>query len=866
MKSMRQLLATLVLVLASIPHPLCAQSRNDASYLFVLKEKAVFKNRSTVNGNVAVTHAGGYLSLGRGTRFTGQTQAVADRAKLGAGSQVFDLFTNDLRHARTGVSIVGTLTTPVPPPVFVSEPLLLPDPFDPANFPAAFPVQCGGQNVRGKLGEAFDLAPGTYDKVVVARGGRLTLHAGTYNFCSLRAVRADVAVTGPVTLNVHDRLVIGGTGSLVPVGAGLSADDVQINVEGRGVRVGPRATFNARVFAPHATLAIGRQAHVVGHFVARKLGSDARFSADPPRGCGDGVLSAGETCEPPGVPEPPNQQLCRSDCTFCGDGVVNGGEECDDGNSDPDDGCDNDCLLAPLPQCALEVTKSCAVLPPPPMGSDCQGGVVSMKLEYTGEGCAATTNDQGGKAQCSGDPALAAPVAVVLTGDPSVATVSPTGEVLGLGDVVTITATGQKLRADTGLAIEQGGATLQSLSIHTSCSQPLNVGDQFGSLRLVELTSRNGGTVTLPPPPVPAAQCELTGPPPPPHCKGGVTALALRYIGGDCTISPNDQSGKATCSGNAGAAEPVEVVLVGGPSDAALSPTGEVVGIGDLVIITATDNTLDSATELEIRQGGAVLQSISIHTSCSQPLNLGDRFGGVEVVGMATTDGGEVWAGSPVQYTYEVTNTSSAAVTDVAVVDDELGEVPGSPVSQIDPGETVTLEATAFITEDTINVATVTGDLVGDGLCEAMDSAQVTVVPPPPLPVSCTADSKLASMTLRYTGEGCAASDNPQGGKATCTGDAAFTSPVRILVRDAKKANIIYADQSGVQLGGSVAAAASNAGKTKLGAQTLVRTFNTAGALVEEDAIHTSCSQPLAVGDHFGSFEVVGLELTPGGS
>jgi hypothetical protein len=55
------------------------------------------------------------------------------------------------------------------------------------------------------------------------------------------------------------------------------------------------------------------------------VGSLLVFSA-PVRSqvCGDGVIDAGETCDPPNpVPNPVTHQTeCRPDCTFCGDGVT----------------------------------------------------------------------------------------------------------------------------------------------------------------------------------------------------------------------------------------------------------------------------------------------------------------------------------------------------------------------------------------------------------------------------------------------------------------------------------------------------------------------------------------------------------------
>ena len=53
--------------------------------------------------------------------------------------------------------------------------------------------------------------------------------------------------------------------------------------------------------------------------------------------CGDGVIDAGETCDPPNLAPNPvtGQTECRLDCTFCGDGVVqpNDVETCDLGSN-----------------------------------------------------------------------------------------------------------------------------------------------------------------------------------------------------------------------------------------------------------------------------------------------------------------------------------------------------------------------------------------------------------------------------------------------------------------------------------------------------------------------------------------------------
>ncbi len=64
--------------------------------------------------------------------------------------------------------------------------------------------------------------------------------------------------------------------------------------------------------------------------------------------CGDGVVDTDEECDDGG-----ESTTCDSNCTFaeCGDGTLNttAGEECDDGNTQPDDGCNATCQIEQEP-------------------------------------------------------------------------------------------------------------------------------------------------------------------------------------------------------------------------------------------------------------------------------------------------------------------------------------------------------------------------------------------------------------------------------------------------------------------------------------------------------------------------------------
>ena len=123
----------------------------------------------------------------------------------------------------------------------------------------------------------------------------------------------------------------------------------------------------------------------------------------------------------------------------------------------------------------------------------------------------------------------------------------------------------------------------------------------------------------------------------------------------------------------------------------------------------------------------------------------------------------------------------------------------------------------------------------------------------------CSGDTKLGSLTMEYTGEPCQNPlPNPQSGKATCTGTLDDNEPVRIVAttKDGKKT---YFDSgtATIEIGDAFDIAAAAAGEDKLGADTLVKIYNSSGTLIQTVMFHTSCSQLIAVGDEFGALEIV---------
>jgi hypothetical protein len=114
---------------------------------------------------------------------------------------------------------------------------------------------------------------------------------------------------------------------------------------------------------------------------------------------------------------------------------------------------------------------------------DSDGMPISLTLEYTGGGCAATNHNQDPfKVDCSGsiNPSLA----ITVTTSTSDYIITPT--TVNLNQTFTVTKSGGvRLNSEVDLALTNVGGT-EDISFHTSCSQPLEYGDVFGSLTLVD--------------------------------------------------------------------------------------------------------------------------------------------------------------------------------------------------------------------------------------------------------------------------------------------------------------------------------------------------------------------------------------------
>jgi hypothetical protein len=403
-----------------------------------------------------------------------------------------------------------------------------------------------------------------------------------------------------------------------------------------------------------------------------------------------------------------------------------------------------------LVDCSAPPPPPVCALPGDPVGTPCDGKLVDMVLEYNGQACQdPLANPQSGEAQCEGDATGATDVGVIYTGAFSNRqTVSPASGIND-GDRIRVTATWfGGLFPNQEFKIVDSGGVRQTVEFHVSCSQPLALGDEFGSFKLVEFTTKEGTQVALPVgDPGPFDACEVPLAPPGPHCTSDLQSLTLVYIGDflglGCTVS-NPQGGWASCSG---VADPGDPVSVGVGYGLAAEPTS-LIEFGDLVTITEVGGgDLSTFADLQVAGAGGS-QTILIKTSCYKPLSLGDRFGSFVVFGMDRQDEGPITLGGNVQYQYTVTNPNTSTVDNITVTDDQLGVIASG--ESIGPGGMATFVRNATLFGTTTNVATATGDVGGDICTPGTDSVTVGVLAPAPGSFTCS--EPITELTLIWNG------------------------------------------------------------------------------------------------------------------
>ena len=302
-------------------------------------------------------------------------------------------------------------------------------------------------------------------------------------------------------------------------------------------------------------------------------------------------------------------------------------------------------LVNPL-ECELQVDKTCCVTQPALPDLDiCEGDVVRMVMEYTGDKCSNSSNDQGRAFRCYGRRRLGEPADITILKDAGIITATPDSNIQK-GDLVEFTSSTGTLQNRTKWKTKDQWWRRQIVKLDTSCERALKCGDQFGAWKLVELESTEGGVVDCsapPPPPVCALPNDPVGTP----CDAKAVAMVLDYTGQTCQSPlPNPQNGEASCSGDATGASNVGVIYTGQFAwKTQISPASGI-NDGDRIRVTSSHNGgLFPNQSYKIVDDSGILQEIAFHTSCSQPLALGDEFGSFKLVEFTTKAGTQVSLG-----------------------------------------------------------------------------------------------------------------------------------------------------------------------------------------------------------------------------
>ncbi|WP_172820632.1 SdrD B-like domain-containing protein [Cognaticolwellia beringensis] len=200
----------------------------------------------------------------------------------------------------------------------------------------------------------------------------------------------------------------------------------------------------------------------------------------------------------------------------CSDSGMNGPEDCGapQGNSKNNEaGLLNSWLLDGLagengvalvcnsPTDPIATAETCAY--EMPTNASCDSKPVNVSLRYLGGDCV-ISNTQGGKAECivggtAGDN-VRIKVSNGKTGGKAKVFLDTVQANVTIGDVVTATsAAANENDFDANTIIEIFSATgnlVQKVAMHTSCSLPLSLGDQYGAVDLVAMDTKSGQSIS----------------------------------------------------------------------------------------------------------------------------------------------------------------------------------------------------------------------------------------------------------------------------------------------------------------------------------------------------------------------------------
>ena len=316
------------------------------------------------------------------------------------------------------------------------------------------------------------------------------------------------------------------------------------------------------------------------------------------------------------------------------------------------------------------------------------------------------------------------------------------------------------------------------------------------------------------------------------------------------------------------------------------------VEIGEEFTVFATGG--DLTFKIYDFQGGPLLQDIEkYHLSCSQDITLGDQLGSVTLTGYTGEDGSvtiptpvfvdadnppgpEAIIGTTVNFRYEVTNTGTEPLSNVNVTDDKLNpeaiEEGGFNVGDVNQDNFLDVDEKWLFAGSEIaneglqtNKGTATAKLDGTDLMD-MDPANYTGIEKPvPSGDVCDILGKPRALTFEYS-PGTDVLTGQDSNKAFAEGTPDFDGESYIVVsKEDKLKDVFELEDKDTFFAGTVPEGEDfTAMGEKFGSQTNFFIFDDQAAFssgsnpLQTLGYHTSCSQPIRLGDIIGSVELVG--------
>lgn len=494
----------------------------------------------------------------------------------------------------------------------------------------------------------------------------------------------------------------------------------------------------------------------------------------------------------------------------------------------------------------------------PPANQACgSSGIKPTRLEfnYTGSSCDASQNEQGSKFKCSDEGGFSGSEKVVIafTDKDGKLLNGVEGQEALIGDKIAIESSNFGSEIRVSVKDVSDAQKIQMLKIHTSCSKPLNKGDIFGSLTLESATYGDSPPTTCENIPMGEKTCDSSIKPfkemsilfDPSGCenfepdKGSCTDFISdpRMVTQGVTIKATDRNGQS------------------------VGVSSEVVSAGDTFRLVFSQDPGNEVTLVSKDTNGENIQEVTMHISCSSAIFV--QIASYRPKSITGTDGSTQGTSVDLIFTYTVRNDNDQSVEySLERILEQVcaGIVESDSVAQdmsIGGNSVDTITETLSIDTSVKGpvVVTVTADVNKLGECD-FDIFDAVVVDSSLGGSDCgeSKENKPRIITFKLLeGGGCGDSSNNQpSDKAVCTGDPIDGSPATVSATGGKD-KVLVVSPSTVSVGDEFSV--GEGGET-LGSEIVVTVIDSNGH-EQINKLHTSCSQPLSIGDRYGALEIV---------